>query len=98
MTQPDAHFEPGVVQWLTGNNAGAEMEVDSQASDVFTLALPLAYPIEVGDTYRVRQDCNKVGRLGDCKLKHNNYINFGGQEDIPVADAGAALIPGAQIS
>lgn len=96
VTEDDGHFAPGVVQWLTGNNAGEEMEVDSQESDIFTLALDLSYPIEVGDTYRVRQDCDKTRTM--CKDVHDNLVNMRAEIFIPVADGGAALIPGAQIS
>jgi uncharacterized phage protein (TIGR02218 family) len=96
LTQPDDHFNLGVVEWLTGDNAGAQMEVDSHASDVLTLSLPLAYPVSVGDTFRVRQDCDKTFAM--CRDTHANAVNFRGEHLIPVADGGTNQIPGAQVS
>lgn len=98
----DGWYNPGVVEWLTGDNAGAQMEVDNNASDEVTLSLNLPYPIQVGDTYRIRQDCNKRDRVrngvsGDCKDKHDNLVNFRGQPDIPIADGGTLMVPGAHI-
>lgn len=96
ITQPDHHFDIGVVQWLSGSNAGNEMEVDSQVADVFSLAIPMPYPIQVGDTYRVRQDCDKSFAM--CRDVHNNAVNFRGEHLIPIADGGSNLVPGAQIA
>jgi uncharacterized phage protein (TIGR02218 family) len=97
MVEADHHFAPGVVRWLTGDNAGAEMDVEDNVADEVTMILPVAYPVVIGDTYEIRQDCNKIGRLGDCKLKHDNYVQFGGQEDIPIADGAILMVPGAAI-
>lgn len=93
--QADGFYNLGVIEWLTGNNAGAQMEVDSQASDVFTQSLNLAYAIQVGDTYRVRQDCDKTKTM--CINTHNNLVNFRGESMIPVADGGSLMVPGAHI-
>lgn len=97
LAQPADHFEFGVVEWLTGQNAGAQMEVDAFAfGGGITLALPLAYPIVAGDTFRIRQDCSK--EFAYCRDVHNNVLNNRSEHLIPVADGGANLIPGAQIS
>lgn len=106
LTQPDEFFNPGVVDWLTGSNAGVQMEVDSYSNDsnghAVRLALPLPYAIEVGDTYRIRQDCSKVhddAEHGCIYHYGSEWINhFQGEPDIPVSDGGANMIPGAQIS
>jgi hypothetical protein len=37
----------------------------------------------VGDEVQLARGCDHLGRTGDCKLKFNNYINYGGFEDIP---------------
>lgn len=99
-------FEPGVVEWLTGNNAGHQMEVyshvDDSAENYVKLALPMPYAIEAGDTFRIRQDCSKLwddaehGCLYHYGTERKNH--FQGEPDIPVADGGANLIPGAQIT
>jgi uncharacterized phage protein (TIGR02218 family) len=106
LTQADSFFNPGVVEWLSGNNAGHQMEVDDQANDStgksVRLALPMPYSIEVGDTYRIRQDCSKIHDDADHGCLHHwgaDWIyHFQGEPDIPVSDGGANMIPGAQIT
>lgn len=102
LTQADNYFMDGVVEWLTGNNAGAQMEVDSHASDTLTLALQMPYAIQVGDTFRVRKDCSKQWDDADngC-LFHwgaDRKDHFRGEPHIPVADGGANMVPGAQVT
>ena len=82
-----------MIEWLTGDNAGNQMEVDAFASDAFDLALPMPFAIQVGDTYRPRQDCDKT--FAYCKDVHANTDNFRGQNKMPVD--GKGLIPGAEI-
>lgn len=94
--EPDHHFDIGVVDWLTGANAGVQMEVDTQIADVFSLSIPLPYPIQIGDTYRVRQDCDKSFAM--CRDTHDNVIHNRSEHLIPVSDGGSNLVPGAQIS
>lgn len=95
ITQPDGHFRLGVVEWLTGDNAGAQMEVDAHASDTLTLSLPMPYAIKPGDGYRVRQDCDKTKEM--CKGTHNNLLNMRAEPFIPL-DGGKSMIPGAEIA
>jgi uncharacterized phage protein (TIGR02218 family) len=102
LTQATGFFSPGVVEILDGPNAGAQMEVDDFTADAFTLALQLPYALTVGTAYRVRQDCSKIHDDAD----HGCLYHFGpdwidhfqGEPDIPVADGGANMIPGAQIT
>lgn len=106
LTQADEFFSPGVVEWLTGDNAGAQMEVDTYANNsnghYVQLALPMAYPISNGDTYRIRQDCSKhwddaehgcLYHYGSERVNH-----FQAEPHIPVSDGGANMVPGAQIA
>ncbi len=93
-------YSLGVVEWLTGNNAGAQMEVDTNTLGAFALSLPMAYAIQSGDTFRVRKDCNKewADAANGC-LFHwgaTRADHFRGFPHIPVADGGASMIPGAQ--
>lgn len=99
---PDNNFYvPGVLEWLTGDNAGKEMEIDQNTAGTFALSLPLGFAIQVGDTFRVRQDCSKLwdddehGCLYHWEDERWKY--FGGFPDIPIADAGAAMVPGSQV-
>lgn len=89
----DGHFRLGVVEWLTGDNAGAQMEVDAQTGGAITLALPMPYAIKPGDEFRIRQDCDKTKEM--CREVHNNLLNMRAEPFIPV-DGGKSLIPGAQ--
>lgn len=91
--KPDDHYNPGVVEWLTGDNAGAQMEVDDQAGDDFRLALPMPFPIQPGDTFRIRIDCDK--HAATCKAR-GNFLNFRAEPLTPVSDSGLS-VPGAYI-
>lgn len=94
-------FVPGLVQWLTGNNAGKTMEVDQYdgATGTFTLRHPLPYAIEVGDTYRRRRDCSKRFEDNAKGCAHwfgnDRGLHFRGEPFIPVADIGTLTTPGA---
>ena len=94
--EADGFYQPGVIEWLTGANAGAQIEVYTFAADQFTLLLPMPYPIQNGDTYRVRQDCDKTFAM--CKTRHSNTLNFRGEHLTPVEDADSIMVPGAYIS
>lgn len=100
--EADDFYQDGVIEWLTGNNAGMQMEVDTFAADAFALALPMPYTIQVGDTYRVRKDCNKVARdeVNGCKSHWGAEwtLHFRGEPDIPLSDGGQNMVPGAQIN
>lgn len=87
MAQAAGYFSYGVVTWLTGLNTGLRMEVKVFAvGGVFALQLDMPNPIGLGDTFTAVPGCNKIGRLGDCKVKFNNYVNFRGFEDLPGQD------------
>lgn len=83
--EADDYFGAGLVTWLTGANAGASMEVAIFAAGLFTLCLPMAADIAVGDTYRAVAGCRKR-RTEDCSVKFNNVVNFRGFPDVPLND------------
>jgi len=85
LVNADAYFDYGLVQWLTGTNAGLTMEVKTYTVGNVLMQLPMAYAIEVGDTYNIIAGCNKI-LLGDCKTKFNNVINFRGFDSVPGND------------
>ena len=95
LSQPDHHFRPGVVRWLTGANAGAEVEVDDSEAGVVEMTFDLPYPIEVGDEFDIRQDCDKTFEM--CRDVHGNVLFFRGEHLIRIADADKVMVPGAQI-
>jgi uncharacterized phage protein (TIGR02218 family) len=86
LTQANGYFNAGKITFTSGLNNGLSMEVKSYTVGVLVLQLPMPYAIAVGDTFSVRRGCNKIGRLGDCKLVFNNYVNFRGEEDLPGLD------------
>lgn len=102
VTADDDFYVPGVIEWLTGDNAGKQMEVDQNTGGTFAMSLPMLFAIQIGDMFRVRQDCSKV--WGDAEhgcIYHydaaTRALKFGGYPDIPVADGGVAMIPGGQV-
>lgn len=106
-TEADEFYNNGVTEWLTGDNAGVQMEVDTYAHNsnvdaTFNLILPLPYPIQVGDTYRRRKDCSKEwddaenGCLFHWGAERSDH--FRGEPHIPIADGGQSMVPGAQVA
>lgn len=90
---------PGVVEVLTGQNAGAQMEVDGFDAGELTLSLPLPYVLAPGDTLRYREDCSKVWDDATAGCLHHwgteRPLHFRGEPFIPVD--GKSSVPGAEI-
>lgn len=97
LTQAEGYFDGGVVEWTSGNNAGAQMEVDefidTGSGRAVRLILPMPYAIEAGDTFMIRRDCDK--RFATCKA-YGNHLNFRGEHLTPVGDT-ALSVPGAYV-
>lgn len=100
-----SRFTQGVVRMTTGDNAGAEMDVESvDSGDGVTLLLHLPYDLAPGDTGQIRIDCNKQARdaVGGClsPLRWGDewVLHHRGFPDIPVADQDSLRFPGAQIN
>lgn len=94
--QAEGYFVPGIVEFLTGQNAGRSMEVTQfTAGGHVTLMLPVYYPIETGDTYRIRIDCPKTPAACKDPLRDRWPLFFRGEPNIPIGDA--VQVPGAQI-
>lgn len=80
------YFGAGLVNWLTGANAGRSMEVrDFASGGIFTLVLPMAGNISVGDTFEAVAGCRKRA-ITDCKTKFSNIVNFRGHPYVPGND------------
>lgn len=95
-------YVPGMLRWVTGNNAGRLVEVESQASGgVISLTFETMFPIQIGDTFRIRPDCTKwkEGNNG-CKFHFGTTewrLHYRGEPYIPVADADQLNMPGATV-
>ena len=101
-TEANGTFVPGMMQFTSGLNAGFYVEIESSlATGEISLNFPTPYPIAVGDTYRIRPDCNKQARdagKGCLRWWGSQWpLHFRGEPDIPVGDAGTLTTPGAGV-
>lgn len=101
----DGAYTLGVIRVMTGDNAGAQVEVESHTTDsagesVIALLLPLPYPLAPGDQIDFREDCSKVWDDADHGCLHHwgdeRPLHFRGHPHIPVEDANSLQIPQAQ--
>ncbi len=91
-------FDFAVIQFLTGNNAGLSVETDTVDTGTKTIILRFnaPYPIEVGDTFKMRPDCEK--RFAeDCIALYDNLPNFRGEPLIPITEEAPSATPGANV-
>lgn len=96
-------YKPGMLEWLTGDNAGRTEMVESQnGSGVITLKFPMAFPIQTGDTFKIRADCTRwKDNPNGCKAHFADVspvewkLHYRGEPLIPVADGDALTTPGA---
>lgn len=99
----DDFYKFGVAQFLDGDNAGREMEIDQNIGSTIVLSLDMDMAIQVGDGVKLRQDCSKVydddehGCLYHWGAADRN-LYYGGCPDIPTADGGSSMIPGNGLS
>lgn len=82
---------PGTVNWLTGANAGRYDETETFDAGTIGMTFGSMFPVQVGDTFRWRVDCQKTPTA--CKAR-SNYPNYRGEPSIPVSDNGALSIGG----
>lgn len=88
INKADGWFSYGLLTWLTGNNAGRNVEVKkftvSGSDFTFDLIEPMWDAIQVGDTFSVYAGCDKT--FETCKTKFSNGVNFQGFQNIPNSD------------
>jgi uncharacterized phage protein (TIGR02218 family) len=97
------YFAPGLVEFLTGDNAGQQREVDTYdyLSGIIELRFPTVSPMQVGDTYRIRRQCSKnASGHNSCRtfFDTNWNLHFRGEPAIPVGQSDNLSTPGAQVS
>lgn len=73
---------PARLQFLTGDNAGRQYSIEVVDGLEISLTETTAYPIQDGDTYRVRADCAKR-YVEDCINAWGNGPNFKGGPHMP---------------
>lgn len=84
-------FVPGVVHWLTGDNAGLQSEVEEIDGANITLRFGTPYAIQAGDTFKIRPDCDKT--WATCRDVFTNEEHFRGEPFIPLADERSQGVP-----
>lgn len=78
-------FKYGHLTWLTGLNAGLEVEVKTYpGAGVMTLRFAMPFAIVVGDTFSVSPGCDKT--KATCIAKFNNVLNHRGFDTVPGMD------------
>lgn len=75
------YYSFGRVVWLTGLNAGRDMDIKYHAGSEITLVEPMPKTVGVGDTYSAIAGCDL--RLTTCKDKFSNIVNFRGFPSVP---------------
>lgn len=100
LTQATGYFDQGVLLFTSGNLLGIKRTIlgyTHGAPSVLALGLPLPRNPGYGDTFKVYPGCNKIaghkdlftGQFvldGDCPVKFNNLLRFGGMPFIPVPE------------
>lgn len=77
-TEADGEFNNGEFVFTSGSNAGLPFrQIDSYASDTFTLRQPFPYTPQVGDAYSAVIGCQKRFQA-DCITRFSNAANFKG--------------------
>ena len=84
-TQADGFFNNGLIEIVTGLNAGLKMEIKqyTQSTKLIELQLPLPYNISAGDTVKITQGCDKA--FSTC-ISFSNAANYRGFPHIPGLD------------
>lgn len=79
-------YGAGLLTWVTGENAGAIVEVfDQDVSGNLDLAFAMPDNVAPGDTFTIVPGCRKR-RHEDCVIKFANINNFRGFPDVPLND------------
>lgn len=90
----DGYFDLGVINFIDGQNAGADLEVESWLADgTVKLSYLAPYPVTENTLIRIRKDCGKTET--DCKA-YGNIVNMRAEHLTPVEDQ-SLMVPGAYI-
>ena len=93
-----APLVPGRLRWLTGPNASPrlyQIEAYDSPTDTFSLLEVVPFNIAAGHTFEARPDCDKSPAT--CTL-YGNWLNYKGENLIPVGDGATVLTPQSQTS
>lgn len=94
ISQPDNYYTFGVVEFLSGPNNTAWMEIEEWTSDGWiTLSFVTPFALSVGTAVRLRRDCDK--RFESC-FGYGNVANMNAEHLTPVENQ-SLMVPGAYI-
>jgi uncharacterized phage protein (TIGR02218 family) len=92
------YLAPGMVRWTSGANAGTENEIEANGEESISLAFRTKFPIQAGDQFDYRRDCNKHARDADkgCPSHWGPLWieHIQSEPDIPIADGLVSAVPG----
>lgn len=97
LTGLDPEPVPGRIRFTSGRNRSARLQqIEGYGDATGTVALfeALLFPVEVGDEFEIRRDCNKSP--SHC-IGYGNLINYKGEPYIPVGDGLETMTPSAQV-
>lgn len=99
--QADEYFVEGSVEFTSGENGPGRysQKVKVFDSGVFTTAIPMPFPVAIGDTFIAIAGCQKrhertsdnPGGISDCVDKFDNILNFQGEPHLAGVDGLTAL-------
>jgi uncharacterized phage protein (TIGR02218 family) len=101
--QPDNTYVPGMLEWISGPNAGRSQGVSEQDEDGnISVYDATQFPVSVGHSFRIRHDCTKwVYGTHGCKENFGGgdewKLHYRGEPFIPISDADAVNTPGATV-
>lgn len=85
-TAVDDYYSAGVLEWVTGNNAGLFFDIKgyTQSQGLVKIWTKLPRTIQVGDTCYLYQGCPKT--VAACRDTFDNLLNFRGEPYMPPED------------
>jgi uncharacterized phage protein (TIGR02218 family) len=83
-SEPNGHFDGGLLTFTSGANAGFAAEIRVYAAKSFSLWLSAPFPVVLGAGYSAIPGCDK--RLSTCKNRYDKGVNFGGFPHLPGID------------
>jgi len=90
VTDADSWYQKGTLVFYSGANTGYSFDVkQSFSTGEIQLLTKIYNEINIGDKFFITVGCNHILKSadgtynGDCKIKFNNVLNFGGEPEIP---------------
>lgn len=81
VSQPAGRFTYGTIEFTSGLNAGAIIEIKDSPTGSVTLFLPPQYTVAVGDAIKLIAGCDK--KAATCSGTYGNIINIQAEPDLP---------------